>query len=266
MLLSGRDIAEFIKERHFHEVRAMKRPPKLAIVMSTEADMATRTYVKSTKSRYAQDIGAAVEVREVGGDTNQVLSVINELNEDAGTDAIIVQLPFPGVETETVLEAVAPAKDVDGLTFGTQFDPATPKAILWLLGGYDIDYKGKIVTVVGQGRLVGKPLAAMLESSGATVIRCDKGTKDLAAETRKADIIISATGQPKLITRDMVKPGAVIVDAGTAEMDGNLVGDVDHELYGDESLKVTPNPGGVGPLTVAALFDNVLIAAKKQHG
>jgi methylenetetrahydrofolate dehydrogenase (NADP+)/methenyltetrahydrofolate cyclohydrolase len=266
MLLSGRDIAEFIKERHFHQVQAMDSAPTLAIVMSTTADMATRTYVKSTKSRYAAEIGAQVDVHEVAGDTAKVVELIGQLNEDTGVDAIIVQLPFAGVDTEQVIAAVDPHKDVDGLGPDTAFDPATPKAILWLLGGYNIDYKGKTVAMVGQGRLVGKPLAVMFEDSGATVVRCDAATADLRAATLEADIIVTATGHPKLITAGMVKPGSVIIDAGTAEIDGNLVGDVDHALYDDESLKITPNPGGVGPLTVAALFDNVLIAARGRRG
>lgn len=265
MLLSGRDLAEFIAERHYREVQSLGRAPVLAIVMSTEADMATRVYVQSTKSRYAEDIGAAVRVHECPGDTDKVLGLIEDLNRDAEIDAVIIQLPFKGVDTDRVLAAVDPAKDVDGLNPKTEFDPATPKAIMWLLAGYNIEHRGKTVVVVGQGRLVGKPLADMLENSGATVVRCDKDTADLTAETRKADIIVTATGQPKLITRNMVKPGTVIVDAGTAEIDGNLVGDVDHVLYDDTELKITPNPGGVGPLTVSALFDNVLIAAKKRQ-
>ncbi len=156
-------------------------------------------------------------------------------------------------------------KDVDGLGPNSPFDAATPKAILWLLGGYNIDFKGKTVVVVGQGLLVGAPLATMLEDSGAHVIRCDKSTADLRSEVMKADIIVTATGQPNLITADMVKSGTVVIDAGTAEIDGNLVGDVDHALYEDESLKITPNPGGVGPITVAALFDNLLQAATKRR-
>lgn len=264
MLLSGKDLAEFVKERHFKEVMAFDEPPTLAIVMSTDADMATRTYVKSTKSRYAEDIHAEVRVHEVEGDTSRVVELIHSLNQDPAVNAIIVQLPFAGVDVEQVLEAVAPAKDVDGLGSKTAFDPATPKAILWLLAGYNIDLKGKTVVVVGQGRLVGKPLAEMLENSGVHVIRCDRTTADLKAETLKADVIITATGQPNLITRDLVPDGAVVVDAGTAEIDGSLVGDVDHALYADPLLKVTPNPGGVGPLTVAALFDNVLLAARRQ--
>lgn len=264
MLLSGKDLAEFIKERHFQEVRVLGFTPTLAIVMSTKADMATRTYVKSTKSRYGEEIGVEVRVHEVDGDTDRVIELVTSLNADKGIHGVIVQLPFEGVEADKVLAAVAPDKDIDGLNPSTEFDPATPKAILWLLAGYNIDYKGKTVTVVGHGRLVGKPLAQMLEDSGAVVIRCDKQTKDLKAETLKADIIVTATGQPDLIQADMVRPGTVIIDAGTAEIDGNLVGDVDHKLYQEKSLKITPNPGGVGPLTVAALFDNLLLAATKR--
>ncbi len=264
MLLPGKDLADFIKQRHFAQVRALGFTPKLAIIMSHQAGAATRMYVKSTKSRYAEDIGASVDVHEAAGKTDQVLALIKRLNADQGVHGIIVQLPFEGIDIDAVVAAVDPAKDIDGLRPNSQFDPATPKAIFWLLSSYGIEWKDRVVTVVGQGRVVGKPLADMLENSQATVIRCDIQTKNLGAETLKADIVVTATGQPNLIKKGMVKPGTIIVDAGTTELDGNLVGDVDHKLYQDESLKITPNPGGVGPMTVAALFDNLLLAASQQ--
>lgn len=264
MLLYGRELAGYIKQRHYKQIRSLGFAPKLAIVISTQADAATRSYVRSSKSRYGEDIGAIVEVHEIGkGD--EVIRIIKELNADEDVHGIIVQLPFAGIDTDLVLRTVDPSKDVDGLHPQSSFDPATPKAIFWLLSSYGIDWAGKSVTVVGQGRLVGKPISTMLENSRAQVTRCDITTKDLAAETRKADMVISAVGKPNLIKPGMVKPGAVVIDAGTAEMDGNLVGDASHELYEDDSIKITPNPGGVGPMTVAALFDNLLLAASGNH-
>jgi methylenetetrahydrofolate dehydrogenase (NADP+)/methenyltetrahydrofolate cyclohydrolase len=178
---------------------------------------------------------------------------------------MIVQLPFDGVDVDEVLAAIKPEKDVDGLGPTPIFDPATPKGIIWILGAYDIDFKGKTVAVVGQGRLVGAPLSQMLEDSGANVIRCNSKS-DLKAECLKSNIVVSAVGKPGLIGPGMVEPGTVVIDAGTADLGGSVVGDVDKALYDDETLKVTPNPGGVGPVTVSALFDNVILAAKKNRG
>ncbi len=261
MLLDGRSVADFIRTRHIAQVRSLGFTPKLAIIMSPEADAAIRTYVRSTKSRYAGDIGAEVEVYEQAGDTAAIVNLVEGLNADKSVHGIILQLPFEGLDVEQVLKTIDPAKDVDGLHPESPFDPATPEAILWLLGAYGIEWQGKNVTVVGQGRVVGKPLADLIEQSGTKVVRCDISTTDLGAKTREADILVSATGQADLIRADIVKPDAVIVDAGTTEVNGNLVGDVDHSLYEIESLKVTPVPGGVGPMTVAVLFDHVIRAA-----
>jgi methylenetetrahydrofolate dehydrogenase (NADP+) / methenyltetrahydrofolate cyclohydrolase len=190
------------------------------------------------------------------------LSLVQKLNNDTTVHGIIVQLPLPdSSQTDEVTSAINPAKDVDGLHPDSQFTAATPMAILWLLAGYNIDPKGKLVAVVGQGRLVGAPLSQLLEDSEAEVIRCDKRTKDLAAETRKADIVVSGTGVPGLIKPGMVKPKAVVVDAGAGEANGSVSGDLHPDLFKDASLKITPNPGGVGPMTVVALFENLLQAA-----
>ncbi|MFI5240101.1 MAG: bifunctional 5,10-methylenetetrahydrofolate dehydrogenase/5,10-methenyltetrahydrofolate cyclohydrolase [Candidatus Saccharimonadia bacterium] len=265
MLLGGKELASYIKQRHLEQVRALPRPPKLAIVMSIAADAATRVYVRSSKSRYGEDIGALIDVHEIDGDSASVKRLISKLNHDSAVTGIIVQLPFPGVDTDEVIRSVAPSKDVDGLHPDSEYEPATPKAIFWLLSSYGISWKDKTVGVVGQGRLVGLPLSNMLEASkAAKVIRCDISTKNLSQTLQSCDIVISAVGKPNLITTEMISPGCVVVDAGTAEIDGNLVGDVDHYLYGREGIKITPNPGGVGPMTVAALFDNLLIAALKQ--
>ena len=260
MMLGGRELAAYIKERHRLQVEALGFQPKLAIIMSTQATAATQSYVR-VKTRYAHDIGAEVDVREVAPNNVSLLKTITELNQQTDTNGIIVQLPIHGIDVDRILSALDPRKDVDGLHPKSRFSPATPQAIVWLLSGHGIEVRGKIITVVGQGRLVGAPLAKLLEESGATVIRCDKYTKDLPAETRRGDIVISATGQPDLVKPGMVKPGAVVVDAGSGEAGGSIRGDVDPALFEDESLSITPNPGGVGPMTVVALFDNLLQAA-----
>jgi methylenetetrahydrofolate dehydrogenase (NADP+)/methenyltetrahydrofolate cyclohydrolase len=153
------------------------------------------------------------------------------------------------------LAKIAPAKDIDGLGPNSPYEAATPKAALWLLAAHGIDLKGRIV-VVGQGRLVGKPLADRMIASGLDVVRCDINTKDLKTEVLQADIIFTGTGQEHLITPDMVKLGAVLVDTGSPKSE------LDPGLYEREDLTLTPNPGGVGPMTVVSLFDNLLIAAQ----
>jgi methylenetetrahydrofolate dehydrogenase (NADP+)/methenyltetrahydrofolate cyclohydrolase len=165
-----------------------------------------------------------------------------------------VQLPFADASelVDEALSAVAKAKDVDGLAPDSPFEAATPKAILWLLAAYNIELKDKTIAVVGQGRLVGAPLANTLEASGHTVKRIDDTTKDLKSELVEADIIIAATGEPGLITSEMVKAGAVIVDVGAPKSE------LANDLRARTDIKVTANPGGVGPVTVAALFDNLL--------
>ncbi|MBW3538546.1 bifunctional 5,10-methylenetetrahydrofolate dehydrogenase/5,10-methenyltetrahydrofolate cyclohydrolase [Candidatus Parcubacteria bacterium] len=260
MLLDGRELAGYIKERHSRQVAAMPTKPNLAIVQSSD-DPATASYIR-VKSRYGRDIGATVKVYEVTMD--RIRSQVEQLNEDPEVDGIIVQLPLPErSKTNEVTETVAPHKDVDGLHPHSQFTPATPMAILWLLAGYGVAVEGQRVTLVGKGRLVGAPLSKLLRQSGAKVTVCDSRTEDLPAATRAADIVVSATGRPGLIKPGMVKPGAVVVDAGSGESGGSIKGDVDPELQKDTTLKITPNPGGVGPMTVVALFENLLQAAQR---
>lgn len=261
MLLDGRQLASFIKERHIRQAASLEVQPKLAIVQSS-VDPATESYIR-VKSRYGADIGAIVEVHKV--EQSEILELISKLNSDATVHGIIIQLPLPDPhQTDKILASIDPSKDVDGLHPDTGFTPATPMAILWLLAGFNIDPKGKTVAVVGQGRLVGAPLSEILESSDSTVIRCDKRTQDLSAETLKADIVISATGVPGLIQPGMVKHKAVVVDAGVGEDNGSMAGDLDPKLYDDKSLTITPNPGGVGPMTVVALFENLLQATAHE--
>jgi methylenetetrahydrofolate dehydrogenase (NADP+)/methenyltetrahydrofolate cyclohydrolase len=174
-----------------------------------------------------------------------------------------VQLPLERPEeTDQLVALVAPEKDVDALGPQARFEPATPMAILWLLSGYGIDLQGKKVLLVGRGKLVGAPLEQMFKNSGIDVAVADRETQDLKATTLAADVIITATGSPALLYSDMIKEGAVIVDAGVASEEGKTVGDVAPEVYERDDLTITPTKGGVGPLTVCALFENVIRAAQ----
>jgi methylenetetrahydrofolate dehydrogenase (NADP+)/methenyltetrahydrofolate cyclohydrolase len=252
-LLDGRDVAGFIKERHRSQVAGLEPKPRLAIIRS-EDNEAGDQYLKM-KRRYGEDIDVPVDLYVETEKT--ILKRIDLLNDDDSITGIIIQLPLPNTDiTDRAVSAVRPEKDIDGLSSHTEFETATPKAALWLLAAYNVDIKGRIV-IVGQGRLVGKPLADRLEAAGHKVVRCDVRTKDLRAATREADIIFTGTGRPSLITSDMVKLGAVVVDTGAP------AGELAAQLYERDDLTITPNPGGVGPMTVAALFDNLLIAAMR---
>jgi methylenetetrahydrofolate dehydrogenase (NADP+)/methenyltetrahydrofolate cyclohydrolase len=253
-LLNGRDVAAFIKQRHVQMAAGLSQKPRLAIIRSKDNEAGDR-YLKM-KRQYGEDIGVGVDLYVETSAT--ILDRIKQLNADPAVTGIIIQLPLTDQSiTDRATAAVAPEKDVDGLAPHTAFEAATPKAALWLLAAHNIDLKGRIV-VVGQGRLVGKPLADRLEASGRDVVRCDIHTKDLAAETHQADILFTGTGQPGLIKPDMVKAGAVLIDTGSPR------NEFDPALYDRDDLTLTPNPGGVGPMTVASLFDNLLIAAQKS--
>jgi len=255
-LLNGRDIAAFIQQRHVQIVAGLPHPPRLAIIRTADNEAGDR-YLKM-KRQYGQEIGVEVDLFVEAPET--LLGRIKVLNADPAVTGIIIQLPVGDRElTEAALAAVAPAKDVDGLGPNSPFEAATPKATLWLLAAYNVDVRGRIV-IVGQGRLVGKPLADRLEASGHEVVRADIRTADLAAETRQADMIFTGTGRPGLITSDMVKPGAVVVDTGAPSAE------LDPALFERDDLTITPNPGGIGPMTVASLFDNLLIAAQQHRG
>lgn len=263
--LNGRELAEFIKERQAHQVRGLRQAhgiqPKLAIIR-TNPDPVVDSYMK-LKQTYGEDILIDVDVHTI--DQRDAPARIAELNQDPAIHGIIVQIPLPDTsQTEVILNAVAADKDVDGLAANTRFDPATPMAISWLLAGYNIELKGKHIVIVGHGRLVGKPLARIWQTSGYDVEIADKKTKNLAAMVRSADVLVCATGTPGLITIDMVKPDAVIVDAGVATDSNGMVGDVAADVRQLPNITITPEKGGVGPLTVCALFDNVIRAARAQ--
>lgn len=262
-LLNGSELAGFIKQRQAHEVRSLRQgmsvTPKLAIVR-TNPDPVVDSYMK-LKQGYGQDILVEVDVHTI--DQSDTLNKLSNLNKDKSVHGIIVQIPLPDPkQTTEILNAVDPSKDVDGLAENSKWDAPTPMAINWLLAGYNVELKGKNLLIVGHGRLVGRPLARIWENSGLVVAVADKSTADLADATKNADILVTATGVPGLITKNMVNDKAVIVDAGVATDSNGLVGDVAADVREMSDIKITPEKGGVGPLTVCALFDNVIRAAR----
>lgn len=263
-ILDGSELSGYIKERQLKQVRALRQSwrvfPRLAIIMTTDIPVID-TYVR-LKEVYGEDIGIDVDIHKI--DQSQLMDLIATLNQDESIHGIIIQLPLADTsDTEAAVSAVNPEKDVDGLGEGDIFTPATAMAIDWLLAGYNITLPDKTIAIVGNGRLVGAPLAKLWRSQGLENITVYDGkTLDLASELQKADLIVTATGRPSLITRDMVKPGATIVDAGTAAEHGKIVGDLAPEVREFDDITITPIKGGVGPLTVAALFDNVIRAAR----
>ena len=260
--LNGSELAGFIKERQAKQVRALRQAwhinPRLAIVTDVENPV-IETYMR-LKQRYGADILIDVEIHRVpaGG----ALGVIQELNNRDDVQGIILQLPISNSDqTEELLESIREDKDVDGLRKRAIFQAATPTAISWLLAGYGIDLKGKKVAIVGRGRLVGAPLEKMWLKSGVDVTVFEKG--DDLSQLIDYDIIVSATGVPGLIKSQMIKTKTVVVDAGTASENGKIVGDVSEEVRQRNDVIITPKKGGVGPLTVSALFENVITACLK---
>jgi methylenetetrahydrofolate dehydrogenase (NADP+)/methenyltetrahydrofolate cyclohydrolase len=262
-LLNGKELAEYIKERQARDVRALRQAhgiaPKLAIVVTVDNPVID-LYMR-LKQQYGADILIDVEVHRIA--QKEVADLLKVLSKDDSVHGVIVQLPLEDPsQTDAIVNLVPPAKDVDALGAEATFDPATPMAIMWLLAGYNVDLRGKRILLVGKGKLVGAPLERIFTASGLEVHVADRSTEDLAAETRQADVIITATGRPAIIYPDMIKQGAVVVDAGVASEDGKTVGDVDTSVYERDDLTITPAKGGVGPLTVCALFENVIRAAR----
>lgn len=266
-LLNGRELAGFIKERQAKQVRSLKQSqginPKLAIVVTDVDNPVIDVYMR-LKTNYGNDILIDVDVHKIEHDKAEEL--LNKLSVDESVHAIIVQLPLAvPADTDKIVGLINPHKDVDGLVDHSDFEPATALAIMWLLAGYNIDLVGKNVVLVGHGKLVGQPLEKLMIDSGVTPTIVDKSTSNPDEVIGAADIVVSATGVAGLIKPDMLKHKAVVVDAGVASEGGKTVGDVAPEVYEQrDDLTITPTKGGVGPLTVCALFDNVIRAAQKQ--
>lgn len=262
-VLNGSELAGYIKERQAKQVRGLRQAsfvfPRLAIIQTSDNPVID-TYVR-LKRAYGEDI--QVDVDDYRLKEDEALVKIQELNDDPTVHGIIIQLPLgDSSRTDELINAVSPAKDVDALGVESSFDAATPMAINWLLAGYNVDLVGKHIVVVGEGRLVGAPLARMWKDSGYSVTVVSEPTKELTSTVRLAEVVITATGVPGLITSEMLRPDTVVVDAGTSSEGGKIVGDVAADARERHDLTMTPEKGGVGPLTICALFDNVIRSAR----
>ena len=259
-ILNGRELADFIKERQAHVVASMDKKPTLLIIRDSDNPVITK-YV-NLKIAYGSDIGVRV-IDYRATSTDDIRNKILSANKDPEINGIILQLPIKEKDqTDSLTSLIAPEKDVDGLSGQGNYDSATATAILWLLSAYDIDVAHQKIAIVGRGKLVGAPLYKMFTASNYDVSLFHRGS-DLT-KLNQYDIIITATGVPGLIASSMLKPGATVVDAGTASEDGILKGDVQDEVrLRNDLTAITPTTGGVGPLTVACLFEHILTANQK---
>lgn len=255
-ILNGSELASFIKERQARQVRSLPTKPHLLILRDSDNPVIVK-YV-NLKKQYGEDIGAKVTDAHLASDS--IREKITQANSDPAIDGIIIQLPLSDKDkTDSLCDLIAPEKDIDGLGKNSHFDSATATAINWLLAGYDIDLKSKSLAVVGQGKLVGAPLTRMWQNSHLNVTPFDYG--DDLTKLKNFDIMVTATGSPGLILPEMIKPGAVVVDAGVASENGRLKGDLADSVRTRQDLAaLTPPTGGVGPLTIACLFDHLLQA------
>jgi len=273
-IINGKEIAETLLGSAKTETSKLQIKPKLVII-TYNADERSRVYI-DLKLKKAKGVGIDCDLIDWSGKTLiDCKSEMHKLASNDSVDAIIVQLPMIDLEnSQEVLDLIPTNKDVDGLS-STSIEalknnnylltPATPKAILEIIEQEDIGLNGKNILVIGKGKLVGLPLSIILKNKGYEVITVDKNTKNLSDITKKADVIISAAGAPKLLTGDIVKNGVIILDAGAAEADGKIVGDVDYESVEPKTSIISKVPGGIGPVTVACLFENVIQTTKNSR-
>jgi methylenetetrahydrofolate dehydrogenase (NADP+)/methenyltetrahydrofolate cyclohydrolase len=266
--LNGSELAGFIKERQRKQVlnlrQASKIIPKLLIVQraQTSHDTVIDTYVRM-KQRYAEDI--LIEVEVVKLTESEMFEAIHAANLNPEIHGIIVQLPLADPkQTDSVLATIAPEKDVDGLGPAALYCSATAEAIDWLLVGYGIDLRGKRIALIGKGRLVGAPLERLWQNRGYTLATFNIDSGDIRESLRNSDVIISATGVAGRLTSDDISFGSIVVDAGTASEKGVVVGDVAADVRTRDDITITPVRGGVGPLTIAVLFDHLIQAARRS--
>lgn len=278
-LIDGKKVAASIREEVKAEVAQLREQgiaPKLAVVLAGD-DPASVVYARS-KEKACSNVGIDFELFTLPGSAaeEEVLALVDKLNKDDKVHGIMIELPLPKhMDKKKVLEAVDPKKDVDGvhpinrgyiLSGGDGLFPATPQSCIEIMLRSGIEIKGKNAVIVGRGETVGKPLVFMMLNQNATVTVCHTKTADLAYHTKQADIIIAAVGRAKMITADMVKPGAVVVDAGINEAKGGgICGDVDFENAEKVAGAISPVPGGVGSLTTVLIQKNVLKAVRLQQ-
>ncbi|MGI5987497.1 MAG: bifunctional methylenetetrahydrofolate dehydrogenase/methenyltetrahydrofolate cyclohydrolase FolD [Dysosmobacter sp.] len=276
-IIDGKALAAQVKARCAAGAQGLARRPGLAVILVGD-DPASRVYV-SGKERDCAECGFLSFEHKLPADTTEreLLTLIDRLNGDGAVDGILVQLPLPAhLNEEKVLNAISPDKDVDCfhpvnvgkmVTGQPVFLPCTPAGVMEMLRAYEIPVAGRHCVVLGRSNIVGKPMATLLLAQSGTVTICHSKTPDLAEFTRQADILVSAVGRTGLVTADMVKEGAVVIDvAMNRNAEGKLCGDVDFAAVEKKASYITPVPGGVGPMTRAMLMENLLTAAKHHQG
>ncbi|HBP30323.1 MAG: bifunctional methylenetetrahydrofolate dehydrogenase/methenyltetrahydrofolate cyclohydrolase FolD [Advenella sp.] len=278
-IIDGKQLAEKLKLQMIPHLARLKEQgivPSLTVILVGD-DPASQVYVNHKANTFNKlGLTSSVETYPAQMTEAELLARISMLNNDASVNGILVQLPLPPhFNADTVIEAISPAKDVDGfhvsnagaLMIGKPtFIPCTPYGIMKMLEDEQVTIRGAEAVVVGASNIVGKPMALLLQKAGATVTICNSKTRDLGAQTRRADILVVATGKPAMITGDMIKPGAVVIDVGINRgQDGKLKGDVQFESARQVAAAITPVPGGVGPMTIVMLLLNTVHAAEQQN-
>jgi len=275
-VIDGKALAKSIRDDVAREISVLDYKPSLAVVL-VGSDPASATYV-GMKERACHDVGMASQTYRLSADISQgeLMTLIARLNADPAVSGILVQIPLPPqLDQMAIFGAIRRDKDVDGfhpmnvglLNLGLPgaLVPCTPAGVMEMLKSINYKLRGKHMVVVGRSNLVGKPMSTLALLADATVTVCHRYTENLAFYTRQADVLVVAVGKVNLITSDMVKPGAIVIDVGTNRVGKALVGDVDYEAVAEVASYITPVPGGVGPMTIAMLLKNTLEAAKMQH-
>ena len=268
MILDGKKLRDELLVLYKERINKERLNITLAIILVGDNE-ASKLYIKN-KEKYCSMVGINVRKYLLSKETSEeeLISLINDLNEDDDVTGIILQSPVPNnIDFDKCSGLIKSSKDVDGFTKDNVYNlylnrksilPCTVKGIIKLLDCYKIDVSGKNVAIIGRGNIVGKPLALALENKDATVSLLHSKTKDLKDFTKNADIVVAACGVPKLLKADMIKPGAVVIDVGISRTDAGIIGDIDFDNFKDIASFITPNPGGVGPMTVAMIIDNLI--------
>ena len=275
MILDGKLVRDKLLDGYKEKIRNENLAIKLAIILVGDNE-ASKIYIRN-KEKACDYVGIVVEKYLLGADTSEVelMSLIEKLNNDVSVTGIILQSPVPShIDFDKCSGLISSKKEVDGFTKENIYNlylghdtilPCTVKGIIRLLEYYNVPISGANVVIVGRGNIVGHPLSLALLNMDATVTVAHSKTKDLANLTKNADILVSATGYPHLIKKDMVKNRAVVIDVGVSRVDGDIVGDVDFDNVKDVAYAITPNPGGVGPMTVAMIIDNLLMMKESEN-
>ena len=275
VLMDGKGLAERVRAEVARDIEALDRPVGLATVLVGD-DPASEIYIKR-KQEACREVGIEPFDHKLSAETteDELLQVVSDLNADDLVTGILCQLPLPDqIDEDRIIRSIAPIKDVDGfhpfsaghlLQGSPTFVAATPAGIMEILREYEVDLLGARAVVVGRSNIVGKPMALLLLAEHATVTICHSRTRDLGDVVREADVVVAAVGRAAMITGDMVREGATVVDVGINRVEGKVVGDVAEDVRGRAGL-LTPVPGGVGPMTIASLLRNTVKAARYQAG